>query len=152
MGIVSDLKPCPFCGGTGAVEPYYYEGHDEDGNICERESYYTRCTKCGVSTPLMSCEEAAQDAWEERYITPSADVYTSPPPTAEPPLEGKPRERAVQVCCKECAHLERVNGRVVEWRCTVTGVSFPKYATDKALINPATFSCSEAKSKTEGGR
>ena len=57
-----------------------------------------------------------------------------------------------QVCCIGCKHLERANSRVMEWRCTVTGVSFPKYATERALITPATFSCSEAKSKTEGGR
>ena len=55
-------------------------------------------------------------------------------------------------CCHECEHLERVNGRIVDARCKVTGIAFPKYATERALITPATFSCSEAKSKTEGGR
>ena len=52
-----------------------------------------------------------------------------------------------QVCCIGCKHLERVNRRIVDARCKVTGIAFPKYATDKALINPATFWCKLAKEK-----
>ena len=51
------------------------------------------------------------------------------------------------VCCIGCKHLERVNGRIIEFRCPVTGIAFPKYATDKALINPNTFWCKLAKGK-----
>lgn len=131
MGIVSDLKPCPFCGGKGATEPYYYEGHDEEGSIGERVSYYTRCTKCGVSTPLMSCEESAQDAWEERFVSQPAVPLHSP--TAR--------------CCMECRHLERVNGRIVEYRCRMTNISFAKYGVEVAPINPKTFYCKFADGK-----
>lgn len=121
MSVVVDLKPCPFCGGKGALEPHFYEGYDEEDNLVELVDYFAHCTKCGVSTPFLSCEEAAQDAWEERYVT--------LPKTA--------------LNCDGCEHLERVNGRIVEYRCRVTGISFPKYAVDKAMISPSTFSCSE---------
>ena len=68
MSIITNLKPCPFCGGKGAIEPCYYEAHDEEGNIYEKVSYYAHCTKCSITTGLMSCEEAAADMWEERYL------------------------------------------------------------------------------------
>ena len=100
MSVVVDLKPCPFCGGKGAVELPVENGPS--------------------GTPVPT-EEAAQ-------------------------------ERMVQVCCDRCAYLERVNGRIVDYRCRVTGISFPKYAADKAMISPSTFSCSEGTPKGGCGK
>lgn len=129
MEIVTDLKPCPFCGGVGAVEPHFYEGYDEEDNLCELVDYFAYCTKCGVSTPFMSCEETAQEAWEERFLT---------------------GPKSFTCCCKECKHLERVNGRIIESRCAVTGISFPKYANDRSMIHPETFSCNQSEKKGGG--
>ena len=63
MSAIVNLKPCR-CGGKAAIEPQYWEGFDEEGNICERVSYYCHCTKCSITTGFMSCEEAAADEWE----------------------------------------------------------------------------------------
>ena len=68
MSAIVNLKPCPFCGGKGAIMPYYHECVDENGEVYEKESFYCKCTKCAISTPLVSCEEAAADMWEERYL------------------------------------------------------------------------------------
>ena len=51
-------------GGKAAIIPHYSEAIDEDGEYYEKVSYYCECTKCGISTPFMSCEEAAVDCWE----------------------------------------------------------------------------------------
>ena len=135
MGIVSNLKFCPFCGGKGALEPHFYEGYDEDDNLCELVDYFVQCTKCGVSTPFMSCEESAQDAWEERYVGKMPPVEDGPTGTLmfaeQTNVLGAAEDRvptgeAVQVCCRECRHLERVNGRIVDARCRMTNISFLK--------------------------
>ena len=52
-----------------------------------------------------------------------------------------------QVHCRECRHLERVNGRIVEYRCCITGVSFNRYGTERAPIDPKTFYCKFADKK-----
>ena len=55
-----------------------------------------------------------------------------------------------QVHCRECRHYERVNGRIVEARCTMTNISFTKYRYDIAPIDPGTFYCKFADAKREG--
>ena len=63
MGVVVNLRPC-VCGGKAAIEPECSEVIDENGFYYEKVSWYCICTKCGISTPPMSCEEAAADCWE----------------------------------------------------------------------------------------
>ena len=66
MGVVVNLRPC-VCGGKAAILPHYSEAIDENGEYYEKVSYYCECTKCGISTPFMSCEEAAADCWEGTF-------------------------------------------------------------------------------------
>ena len=70
MGVVVNLRPC-VCGGKVAIIPHYSEAIDENGEYYEKVSYYCECTKCGISTPFMSCEEAAADCWEGTFATAS---------------------------------------------------------------------------------
>ncbi len=55
-----------------------------------------------------------------------------------------------EVTCATCRHYERVNGRIVEARCTMTNISFTKYRYDIAPIEPSTFFCAYATRKGEG--
>ena len=52
-------------------EDCLYYDCDENGEYYEKVSYYCECTKCGISTPFMSCEEAAADCWEGTFATAS---------------------------------------------------------------------------------
>ncbi len=49
--------------------------------------------------------------------------------------------------CTECRHYERVNGRIVAARCLMTNISFSKYGTERAPIDPKTFYCKFADQK-----
>ena len=55
-----------------------------------------------------------------------------------------------QVHCRECRHYERVNGRIVEARCTMTNISFTKFRYDIAPIDPRTFYCAYAQERGAG--
>ena len=43
---MSELKPCPFCGGEADIFSDYERSHDEDGPM---GVYYAACAKCGAS-------------------------------------------------------------------------------------------------------
>ena len=58
---MSELKPCPFCGGTAsirAVTPV----HDGYGG------YYPMCNDCLTTGNNYSTYEKAAEAWNRRYI------------------------------------------------------------------------------------
>ena len=57
------------------------------------------------------------------------------------------RERCT---CIECRHRERVNDRIVESRCCLTGISFLKYGVERAPIDPKTFYCKFAEERGVG--
>ncbi len=54
---MTDLKPCPFCGGKAVVEP-------EGFIVC---GYWVKCSKCGIeqNTPYEMADEAIA-AWNRR--------------------------------------------------------------------------------------
>ena len=52
-----------------------------------------------------------------------------------------------EVTCATCRHYERVNGRIVDARCTMTNISFTKYRYDIAPIDPETFYCAYAQER-----
>lgn len=63
---VSDLKPCPFCGGT-TIE------------ICERSwvrEAYASCAKCNTDGPLRETLEEAIKAWNTRHSDKEFLYYT----------------------------------------------------------------------------
>jgi Lar family restriction alleviation protein len=49
---VTELKPCPFCGG--------------DAEICGDEYFWVTCTSCGVETNGSHDEEEAVERWNRR--------------------------------------------------------------------------------------
>lgn len=53
--MMSELKPCPFCGARGSVE--------EEGPI---GGYAARCGNCGSQTPIYLRADLAIKAWNTR--------------------------------------------------------------------------------------
>jgi Lar family restriction alleviation protein len=50
---VSELKPCPFCGGRAEIQRGAY-------------TQYVMCLKCEVMGPNLSSDEELSDAWNRR--------------------------------------------------------------------------------------
>lgn len=64
---MSELKPCPFCGGDPVVEPYYHGK--------EVEGYTVACLYRGCVNPQISLDgdrENAIKAWNTRPASPAA--------------------------------------------------------------------------------
>ena len=55
---MTELKPCPFCGGEAEIEEIYY-------TFWHLKTYYVRCTRCGCRTMEDNKEYAIQD-WNRR--------------------------------------------------------------------------------------
>lgn len=64
---MSELKPCPFCGGTASLNI------DPDG-IRESEghwwAYNAVCNKCAATTGICHSREQAISSWNTRYEPP----------------------------------------------------------------------------------
>lgn len=61
---MAKLKPCPFCGGNGAMLPC--DGHGQP-TIRRRETHYrVLCLKCKVRTNAYLTEKGAFNAWNRR--------------------------------------------------------------------------------------
>lgn len=56
---MTELKPCPFCGGEATVR-YYYGWNKYVGNI---PIFYVQCTICGFNTTEAGIEDKAIEAW-----------------------------------------------------------------------------------------
>jgi Lar family restriction alleviation protein len=54
---MSNLKPCPFCGGVAKLKAPGYEHYSP----C-----WVKCTQCGAEGPTKSSEEKAEKGWNER--------------------------------------------------------------------------------------
>lgn len=54
---MTELKPCPFCGGAGKYHGSYFED-----DVCE----YVSCTRCNASTPLMDKKGESIEWWNRR--------------------------------------------------------------------------------------
>lgn len=50
---MTELKPCPFCGGTGMYVTY-------------QQSVYIRCRKCNSTSDDYKTTEEAENAWNKR--------------------------------------------------------------------------------------
>ena len=56
---MTDLKPCPFCGGEGVVQRREYKGY--------METFGVVCFDCCAETrPFYNTEEEAIKAWNRR--------------------------------------------------------------------------------------
>lgn len=54
---MSELKPCPFCGGEAVIEPI----------IAIDKRFYSKCRRCGCAIPnLVPTEQEAAEAWNAR--------------------------------------------------------------------------------------
>ena len=51
---MTELKPCPFCGGEASMYIAYDDG------------YYVCCDECGCGLPVYNTEEEAIEAWNRR--------------------------------------------------------------------------------------
>ena len=56
---MSELKPCPFCGGEAAGVIY----HNEE---CTYIRHYVRCRRCDARTGKHKTYEFAENAWNRR--------------------------------------------------------------------------------------
>ena len=54
---MTELKPCPFCGGKGKYHGSYFED-----DVCE----YVSCTRCNSSTPLMYKKGESIEWWNRK--------------------------------------------------------------------------------------
>ena len=54
---MSELKPCPFCGG---------EAEEKEHRNCWEHYFYVKCKNCCVMTPFKFGEEKAIEAWNRR--------------------------------------------------------------------------------------
>ena len=60
--LITELKPCPFCGGI-AMKKY----HNRKGLFRKQNAYpYIQCSTCGIRTELTSTEEEAEVKWNRR--------------------------------------------------------------------------------------
>lgn len=55
---MTELKPCPFCGGTNVVVDEFWERYDEP--------YFIACNECGASGPYTHKKEEAIELWNRR--------------------------------------------------------------------------------------
>jgi Lar family restriction alleviation protein len=54
---VSELKPCPFCGGEAVRTPQFCMGYMGDG---------VKCKRCGIQTAPLQTDAEAIAAWNRR--------------------------------------------------------------------------------------
>lgn len=63
---MSELKPCPFCGGEARLLPHIFYGL--------KNTYGVECSKCGVMTmQFYDTERDAEKAWNRRVKDERAD-------------------------------------------------------------------------------
>lgn len=62
--MITELKPCPFCGTSDPVLFY-----------CDDEAFDIICVKCKVGTPIYNNKKEAIDTWNKRAITASNDLH-----------------------------------------------------------------------------
>lgn len=59
---MTELKPCPFCGGTSAtIKPVW------------KTYYFVACHRCKAGGPVMKTEAEAADEWNRRAEDDSTD-------------------------------------------------------------------------------
>lgn len=54
---MSELKPCPFCGGLAYIEPR---------NRSATKVWWVRCYDCGIETDVYDSEKEAIESWNRR--------------------------------------------------------------------------------------
>lgn len=61
--MASELKPCPFCGGTAKVR---YLRSPWSGPTSQKKYFYVECQRCLVKTRPEGNEQRAKETWERR--------------------------------------------------------------------------------------
>lgn len=67
---MSNLKPCPFCGGRAVPRPWL----GERSGVVGAEPHFVRCENCKTATKLFDMREDAAAAWNSRF----GEVQISP--------------------------------------------------------------------------
>ena len=77
---MSDLKPCPFCGGE--AEYRYVSGirHPWSGVQADALAITVNCIRCGATIPSGMSQERVTDAWNRRAVPPTATETDELPP------------------------------------------------------------------------
>ena len=61
---MTELKPCPFCGGNAKLVEYWLKG------VCNTKHFFVQCKQCGVRKDNhhngYKTREKAIDGWNER--------------------------------------------------------------------------------------
>lgn len=68
---MTELKPCPFCGGTDLRKSSMKNGHDP-------RLFYWFCDDCGASGPKKAGMEGATREWNDRAILPEPEIVIPP--------------------------------------------------------------------------
>ena len=58
---MTELKPCPFCGGEAFLAEYVYELYN-----CFVSMHFVECNGCHTTTFEYDSEEEATEAWNRR--------------------------------------------------------------------------------------
>ena len=61
---MSELEPCPFCGGVADEECYV--SYDEEGSPTTDPAHTVICTRCSAETDTFDTIDEAIDAWNRR--------------------------------------------------------------------------------------
>lgn len=88
------LKPCPFCGGEGALCVI-----EVNQNTPTHRAYKVRCLDCQCATPLCDNKKSAVNGWNKRADSNSRDVPKSPHLISTKMLSGEEYE---EYHCGEC--------------------------------------------------
>ena len=126
---MSELKPCPFCGGEASKRLFY------------RGKYRVHCNVCDAhSGDVCDTEAEAIAAWNsraERITDDEWEIYQHSVPATDENMAkfGWVRERT--------CHIEHVKGGAMYdvWRCSTCGYEYAESVSEKGIVQNYCPSC-----------
>lgn len=102
---MSDLKPCPFCGGEARIGKIY------------GDAWTVECTECGIQSGCYDTESEAIEAWDHRaerkkgkWIPDGKQMIINLENAREQYKElGYPHRNILRLQCSECRKLTLVD-------------------------------------------